>query len=60
MVCIYMSLVLLAASLIYELTGIGFVDSLGALGLIYFAVSEGREAFEKARGLETCSCADGD
>ena len=60
MVCIYMSLVLLAASLVYELTGIGFVDSLGALGLIYFAVSEGREAFEKARGLETCSCADGD
>ena len=60
MVCIYMSLVLLAASLVYELTGIGFVDSLGALGLIYFAVSEGREAFQKARGLEECACADGD
>lgn len=55
-----MSLVLLASSLVYALTGIGFVDSLGALGLIYFAVSEGREAFEKARGLETCSCQDVD
>ena len=33
LVCIYMSLVLLAASLIYELTGFGFIDSLGAIGL---------------------------
>jgi divalent metal cation (Fe/Co/Zn/Cd) transporter len=54
MVCIYMSLVLLAASLVYQFTGFGFVDSLGALGLIYFSVSEGREAFEKAAGLESC------
>jgi divalent metal cation (Fe/Co/Zn/Cd) transporter len=51
LVCIYMSLVLLAASLIYQLTGFGFVDSLGALGLIFFSVREGRESFEKARGL---------
>jgi divalent metal cation (Fe/Co/Zn/Cd) transporter len=57
-VCIYMSIVLLAASLLYMLTGIGYVDSLGALGLIYYAVQEGREAFEKARGLDTCSCSD--
>ncbi len=47
-VCIYMSLVLLAASLVYQFTGLGFVDSLGAIGLIYFAITEGREAFEKA------------
>ena len=52
MVCIYMSLVLLASSLIYEFTGFGFVDSLGALGLIYYSVREGRESFEKAAGLE--------
>jgi divalent metal cation (Fe/Co/Zn/Cd) transporter len=58
-VCIYMSLVLLAASAVYQLTGFGFVDSLGALGLIYFAVSEGREAFEKAeRTDDTCACHD--
>ena len=52
MVCIYMSVVLLASSLIYELTGFGFVDSLGAIGLIYYSVREGRESFEKASGLE--------
>ena len=57
-VCIYMSVVLLAASLVYAVTGIGFVDSLGALGLIYFAVQEGREAFEKARGIDDCDCDD--
>jgi len=51
-VCVYMSLVLLASSLIYELTGFAFADSIGAAGLIYFSVSEGREAFEKA-GLST-------
>ncbi len=48
MVCIYMSLVLLFASLVYQLTGFGFTDSLGAVGLIYFSVNEGRESFEKA------------
>lgn len=51
MVCVYMSLVLLASSLLYQLLGIGFVDSLGALGLIYFSVREGKEAFEKAANL---------
>jgi divalent metal cation (Fe/Co/Zn/Cd) transporter len=57
LVCIYMSLVLLAASLVYQLAGFGLVDSLGALGLIYFSVTEGREAFERASGLED-SCED--
>ncbi len=55
LVCIYMSLVLLAASLIYQLTGFGFVDSLGAIGLIYFSYHEGKESFDKAEGLEDCS-----
>jgi divalent metal cation (Fe/Co/Zn/Cd) transporter len=58
MVCIYMSIVLLVASLVYQLIGFGFVDSLGALGLIYFSFNEGKEAFEKAAGMETCSCED--
>ena len=47
MVCIYMSIVLLASSLIYEITGLGFIDSLGALGLIYFSINEGKESFER-------------
>lgn len=57
MVCIYMSVVLLVSSFIYQLTGFGFVDSLGALGLIYFSINEGRESFDKAKGLE-CTCED--
>jgi divalent metal cation (Fe/Co/Zn/Cd) transporter len=55
MTCIYMSLVLLAASLIYQFTGLGFIDSLGSLGLIYFSIKEGKEAFEKASNL-SCDC----
>ncbi len=51
MVCIYMSVVLLVASIVYQLTGFGFVDSIGALGLIYFSYGEGKEAFEKAAEL---------
>ena len=57
LVCVYMSVVLLVSSLIYELTGFGFVDSLGAIGLIYFSYNEGKEAFEKAAGME-CDCED--
>ena len=57
LVCIYMSLVLLAASLIYQLTGFGFIDSLGAIGLVYFSIREGREAFGKATDLSNeCGC----
>ena len=57
MVCIYMSVVLLISSFIYQFTGFGFVDSLVALGLIYFSINEGRESFDKAKGLE-CDCED--
>jgi divalent metal cation (Fe/Co/Zn/Cd) transporter len=53
--CIYMSLVLLASSLIYQLTGFGFINSIGSLGLIYSSISEGKESFEKANNLE-CEC----
>ncbi len=58
LVCIYMSLVLLVSSLIYQFTGFGFIDSLGAIGLIYFSTSEGREAFEKAARVEDDCCGD--
>lgn len=56
LICIYMSLVLLASSFLYLLTGFGFLDSLGSLGLMYFSISEGKEAFEKANDLDTCNC----
>ena len=54
-ICIYMSLVLLASSLIYELTGFAYSDVLGSAGLIYFSLSEGKEAFESAKG-KSCHC----
>jgi len=49
LVCIYMSLVLLVSSLVYELTGFGWVDTIGALGLAWFSFTEGREALENAK-----------
>jgi divalent metal cation (Fe/Co/Zn/Cd) transporter len=54
MVCLYMSGVLLVSSLLYELTGFPYADSIGAAGLIYFSITEGKEAFEKARGRDSC------
>jgi divalent metal cation (Fe/Co/Zn/Cd) transporter len=43
-ICVYMSLVLLVSSLVYELTGFAYADAIGAAGLIYFSMSEGKEA----------------
>lgn len=58
LICIYMSLVLLVSSFLYMLTGFGFMDILGSIGLIYFAIKEGREAYEKASGMDTCHCSE--
>lgn len=54
--CLYLSIVLLIASVSYELTGVGLLDSLGAVGIAIFSFKEGREAFEKAKGELVCSC----
>ena len=53
--CVYLSVVLLLASVGFQLTGIGSLDSLGALLIAWFTWKEGREAFGKARGM-SCSC----
>ena len=53
-VCLYMSFLLLASSLIYELTHLGYLDSIAALGIAYFSAKEGKEAFEKAQGKASC------
>lgn len=55
-VCVYMSVILLASSLIYELTNVGYVDIAGTLGIAYLAFREGRECFEKAAGKTCCAC----
>ncbi len=56
-VCVYMSVVLLLSSLIYEISGFAYADLIGAAGLIYFSVSEGREAFERAKEKQSDCCA---
>lgn len=55
--CYYLSMILLASSLLYEIFGIGYFDILGSLGIAYFAFNEGREAFEKAKSNKlSCGC----
>ncbi len=55
--CFYLSFLLLASSLLFELSGIRWVDIIGSLGIAWFAFSEGREAFEKAKNVtHSCSC----
>ncbi len=56
-VCLYLSLILLASSAGYHLTGIGWLDAAGALGIAWFSLKEGKEALDKARGIQCgCSC----
>ncbi|MDO9289534.1 MAG: cation transporter [Thermodesulfovibrionales bacterium] len=54
--CMYLSVVLFLSSLGYELTGIGGLDSLGAIAIAALSFREGREAFQKAKGNLTCGC----
>lgn len=54
--CLYLSVVLLFASSGYELTGIGGIDSIGAVFIAVFSFREGREAFQKASGTLACAC----
>lgn len=53
--CLYLSFTLLLASLGFELTGIGGIDSTGAIIIAIFSFREGRESFKKAHG-ESCHC----
>ncbi|MBI5471885.1 MAG: cation transporter [Ignavibacteriae bacterium] len=53
-VCIYMSLVLLASSGVYELFHVPHVDTVATFGLAYFSFKEGKECFEKAANENAC------
>jgi divalent metal cation (Fe/Co/Zn/Cd) transporter len=55
--CLYLSIVLLLSSGGYALTGIGGLDSLGAIFIAGLSFKEGRESLQKAKGL-SCSCQD--
>jgi divalent metal cation (Fe/Co/Zn/Cd) transporter len=57
--CFYLSFILLASSGLYELFGIAWFDIAGSLGIAWFAYSEGKEAFEKAKNnCLSCCCHD--
>lgn len=53
--CVYLSVVLLIASVGFQLTGIGSLDAIGALLIAWLTFKESRESFGKAKGM-TCSC----
>ena len=54
--CLKLSIVLLIASIGYELTHIGGIDAAGTFVIAGLCVREGREAFEKAR-IKSFACA---
>ena len=54
--CFYLSIILLASSGLYEIFHIGYIDIAGSLGIAWFAFSEGREAFEKAKSAGVSCC----
>ncbi len=56
LVCVYMSIILLISSGLYELFNLGYIDSIGTLGLAFFAFREGRECFQKANSEKYCNC----
>jgi len=56
--CVYLSVILLLASVLYEIFKIGYIDSMGAIGIAYYAFREGKEAMDKAKGKECCACGD--
>lgn len=55
--CLQLSIVLLIASVGYELTHIGGIDSAGAFMIAGLCLREGKEAFEKAKAKSfACAC----
>jgi len=55
--CLYLSVILLISSGLYEVWQIPYVDAIGALGIARFAFKEGRESWKKATSQNlSCSC----
>jgi len=54
--CFYLSFILLASSRIYEIFHVPYIDAIGGMGISYYAIKKGKEAFGKAkRGSFACS-----
>ncbi len=56
--CFNLSIILLAASGLYELFHLGFFDIIGSLGIAYYSFKEGKESFEKAKSNNLSCCCD--
>ncbi len=55
--CFYLSFILLFSSVLYEIVGIMWFDTLGSIGIAWFAFKEGKEAFEKSNSASlSCHC----
>ncbi len=54
LVCVYMSVILLVSSGLYELTKLPYLDAAGTIGLAWFSYKEGKECFEKASSDMYC------
>ncbi|MCU0356958.1 MAG: cation transporter [Cyclobacteriaceae bacterium] len=59
LVCVYMSVILLISSGLYELFALPYIDAAGTLGLAWFSYKEGKECFEKAASDKHCGCDQG-
>jgi hypothetical protein len=56
LVCVYMSIILLVSSALYELFNLPYIDAAGTMGLAWFSYKEGKECFEKASTNKNCGC----
>lgn len=57
-VCLWMSVVVLVSAVTFHFTSFGYIDAIGAIGLAYFSLKEGKESFEKASSEQLCGCED--
>ena len=46
--CLYLSIILLASSVLFEIFKISYIDSIGALLIAFYSFKEGRESMERA------------
>lgn len=54
--CLYLSIILLFSSALYEIFGIGYIDVIGSLLIAWFTFKEGKEAFEKVKHNKIACC----
>ena len=56
--CLQLSIILLAASVLYQVFHILYIDTLGTAGIAYLSFKEGKESFEKAKTGRIDCCDD--